>query len=148
MNIVLKTTVRNTTFQEVMMGFTESLFKRLAPPFPPFKLERFDGCKTGDKVHLRLNFIFFKQQWNSLIIKHGEDHQKTFFIDKGVQLPFFLSFWEHHHILEQNGKDVQIIDDIRFTIKPRILLPFVLPGLWLVFLYRKPIYKKAFSKPD
>lgn len=129
-----------------MNGFTKELFERLAPPFPPFELQKFDGCKTGDEVHLQLNFLLFKQQWNSRIIDHGEDSQKTYFVDSGTKLPFFLSFWEHHHIIEQNNQDVIIIDDIRFKIKPLILTPFILPGLFLVFLYRKPVYKKVFSR--
>ncbi len=148
MNIILKTKVRNTNHKVVMNGFTRELFERLAPPFPPFVLQKFDGCKTGDDVNLELNFLFFKQQWNSRIIDHGEDSQKTYFVDSGTKLPFFLSFWEHHHIIEQNNQDVIIIDDIRFRIKPWILIPFVMPGLLLVFLYRKPVYKKVFSKQN
>lgn len=148
MRVILRTQVRNTNHKDVMNGFTEKLFNKLAPPFPPFTLNRFDGCEKGDKVELTLNFLLFKQQWNSEIISHGETESKSFFIDKGTKLPFFLSFWEHHHIIEQHGTDVSIIDDIRFTIKPKLAFPFIYPGLYLVFLYRKPIYKKFFSKEN
>ncbi|MEX1190149.1 MAG: hypothetical protein WED33_12890 [Bacteroidia bacterium] len=146
MNITIKTIVKNTSHTEVMNGFNKDLFEILAPPFPPFELDRFDGCTTGDEVHLKLNFLFFKQAWNSLIISHGVEENKSYFVDKGFKLPFFLSFWEHHHIIEQVGKDVKIVDDIHFKIKPLLLFPFVFPGLFLVFLYRKPVYKRRFSK--
>lgn len=57
MQITLQTAVEKSHLQ-VMEGFTESLFSRLAPPFPPVKVLRFDGCKAGDIVDLELNFIF------------------------------------------------------------------------------------------
>jgi hypothetical protein len=69
MNIFLKTSVEKS-IQEVWDGFDEKLFKALAPPFPPFRVLRFDGCLTGDKVGIELDFIFFKQNWESDIIEH------------------------------------------------------------------------------
>jgi ligand-binding SRPBCC domain-containing protein len=145
LKIRIQTTV-NQSFQQVWTGFDESLFNRLAPPFPPVKVVRFDGCLTGQVVDLELNFIVFKQNWTSHIIDQQESETEIYFIDKGTKLPFFLSFWEHKHRIIKNGEGTIIADEITFQT-PFLLTNYLMyPLLWTQFLYRKPIYKKAFDK--
>jgi ligand-binding SRPBCC domain-containing protein len=136
-------------YKEVFEGFTESLFLRLNPPFPKVKLLKFDGCKKGDKVVIELNFLLFKQIWESDIIDFQESEQEIFFIDRGNRLPFFLKEWQHkHRIVRIKGaveNQTMIIDDIEYNC------PFWLPSflmyipLYLQFMYRRPIYKKVFG---
>ncbi|MEO1255516.1 MAG: hypothetical protein AAFY41_11650, partial [Bacteroidota bacterium] len=95
---------------------------------------------------LRLNFLLFHQHWISVITKDGEDEKQWFFIDKGVQLPFFLKRWKHRHVVLKLNSGSLIEDDI--TYKTGFLIADVLmyPVLYLQFLYRRPIYKKIFTK--
>ncbi len=145
MKITIQTAV-NQSFRQVWAGFDETLFKRLAPPFPPVRVVRFDGCLAGQVVDLELNFILFKQNWTSHIIEQRETVTEIYFIDKGTKLPFFLSFWQHKHRLIQQGEGTIIADEITFQT-PFILTNYLMyPLLWVQFLYRKPIYKKAFDK--
>ncbi|MEQ9147306.1 MAG: hypothetical protein RLP13_03440 [Cytophagales bacterium] len=88
MKLYIKTTVKQPILK-VWEGFDESLFVKLAPPFPSVKLLQFDGSKKGDRVGLELNFLLFRQKWVSDIIDHNENEDQIFFIDKGVILPFF-----------------------------------------------------------
>lgn len=145
MHLKLKTKVEQD-FLTVKNGFNEKLFLSLNPPFPPVKLKKFEGCEKGDKVHLELNFIFFKQDWISEITFDNTSDKIFEFIDVGTQLPFFLKYWKHHHRVEKiGGNKSSIIDDIKFK-SPFILLDFLLyPVLWLQFVYRKPIYKRVFK---
>lgn len=145
MHLKLKTKV-NQNFLAVKEGFNENLFLSLNPPFPPVKLKEFGGCAKGDKVHLELNFIFFKQDWISEITFDNTSDNVFEFIDEGTQLPFFLKYWKHHHIVEKSeGNQSYIIDDIKFK-SPFKLMDFLLfPVLWLQFAYRKPIYKRIFK---
>ena len=135
----------------VWAGFNLALFERLNPPFPPVKVIRFDGCLRGDVVHLRLNFLLFQQDWISHIVDQQQTDTEIFFVDKGIQLPFFLSFWQHHHGLlrvidEKNGNQTSIIDDITFKT-PFLLTDYILyPLLWLQFAYRRPIYRRVFGQ--
>jgi hypothetical protein len=77
------------SIQTVKAGFTESLFKALAPPFPKVDLVHFGGSKTGDKVHVRLHFpLLPAQNWISDIIADTETENQWYFIDKGVELHF------------------------------------------------------------
>lgn len=145
MNLKISTSV-GQDYQSVMRGFTQELFLKLNPPFPPVRLLRFDGCKKGDIVSLELNFIFFRQQWTSLILEDGLDDHEFHFIDFGEKLPFFLKYWRHHHRIVRDGDGATIIDDITFR-SPFLLMDYLLwPVLWLQFLYRKPIYQKVFRK--
>jgi hypothetical protein len=41
---------QSTVLLKSMNGFTSIL--KLSPSFPKLKLNRFDGCKVGDEVHL------------------------------------------------------------------------------------------------
>jgi len=145
MHLRLKTKV-DQNFLSVKEGFNEELFLSLNPPFPPVKLQEFGGCSKGDIVHLELNFIFFKQDWKSEITFDNTSDSVFEFIDEGVALPFFLSSWKHHHIVNKiSDKQAEIVDDIRFK-SPFILMDFLLfPVLWLQFAYRKPIYRKIFK---
>ncbi len=146
MRLTVTTPVRQD-YITVMKGFTEQLFMRLNPPFPPVKLLRFDGCKKGDVVSLELNFILFKQRWDSLIVESELNDREFYFIDEGKKLPFFLKYWHHHHRILKDGTHTRLVDDITFR-SPFLLMDYLLyPVLWLQFWYRKPVYRKVFGTP-
>lgn len=147
MKLLLKTPVQMAP-QHVWAGFTQSLFERLAPPLPRIKLLRFDGSTTGCVVEVELNFILFKQTWCSDIIDHGQSDTEIWFVDQGSRLPFFLKYWHHQHRLQRHGEGTMIVDDIEYR-SGAILLDWLLyPLMWMQFAYRKPIYRRAFSKPS
>ena len=144
MNIKISTKV-NQSLPKVWEGFNLALFSKLAPPFPPVKVKEFGGCLKGDKVHLELNFLLFKQDWISDIIDQRRTETEIYFIDEGTKLPFFLSYWQHHHRMVKDGEGTIIIDDITFNT-PTILTDYLFyPLMYLQFLYRKPIYRKVFE---
>jgi len=143
MKLKIRTEV-SSGLQKVKDSFTEELFLSLNPPFPPVKLLQFDGCKKGDKVALELNFLLFKQKWVS-DITHDEEHpQLWMFVDEGRQLPFFLSYWVHKHIVEIKEGKTYIVDNITFKTGTILTDLLMYPALYLQFLYRKPIYRKTF----
>jgi ligand-binding SRPBCC domain-containing protein len=144
MKLIIITTV-NQSYLQVKAGFNETLFKELSPPFPPVKLLRFDGSTKGDLVTLELNFIFFKQKWTSEIVADLTDENEFYFIDKGIQLPFFLKKWTHKHRILKDGERSIIRDEIDYEAPFGLLTWLLYPALFLQFTYRKPIYKKIFS---
>lgn len=144
MNLTIETTVEKN-YLEVKAGFTEHLFKKLAPPFPPVEVLRFDGCKTGDQVALELNFILFRQKWISLITEDGTNEKEFYFVDEGIRLPFFLGKWKHRHRVISLGSGSLIRDEIEFSGPYRWISPLLFPLLWIQFAYRKPIYRKIFK---
>ncbi|WP_373520410.1 hypothetical protein [Aquiflexum sp.] len=144
MKINIETVVQQD-FLKVKEGFNQSLFTKLSPPFPPVKLLRFDGSIKGDFVTLELNFIFFKQKWTSEIVADKTTDQEFYFIDKGVELPFFLKEWQHKHRIIKSGQGSIIRDEITYKSGFSLLTLMLYPALFLQFLYRKPIYKKIFK---
>ncbi len=144
MKINIETKVEQN-YLAVKEGFDETLFTKLSPPFPPVKLLRFDGSKKGDIVTLELNFLLFKQKWTSEITEDKTTSKEFFFVDKGVELPFFLKKWQHRHRLIKAGENTVIRDEITYQGTFGILTVLLYPALYLQFLYRKPIYKKIFK---
>jgi ligand-binding SRPBCC domain-containing protein len=144
MNIKISTKV-NQSLLKVWEGFNLELFSKLAPPFPPVEVKEFGGCLKGDKVHLELNFILFKQDWISDIVEQNRTESEIYFIDEGTNLPFFLRYWKHKHRLVKENEGTIIIDDITFKT-PTILTDYLFyPLMYLQFFYRKPIYRKVFE---
>lgn len=144
MKLIVETEV-GQDYLKVKDGFTESLFLKLNPPFPPVKLLRFDGSETGDLVSLELNFLLFKQKWTSKITDHHFNENEFFFIDEGVELPFFLKSWKHKHRLIKKGNHCLIRDEITYESNNSVFTKLLFPVLKGQFLYRKPIYKKVFG---
>lgn len=151
MHIVLKTQVEQS-LPDVWAGFDRTLFEKLSPPFPPVDVVRFDGCLKGDTVHLRLNFLLFRQDWISQIVDQQTSPNEIFFVDQGFQLPFFLTYWQHHHRLQcsadQAGDQTIIVDDIIFQTPFRLTDYLLYPLLWIQFAYRKPIYRRMFRRAN
>lgn len=144
MKINLSTKV-NQDYLSVKNGFDQTLFNKLSPPFPPVKLERFDGSEVGDMVSLELNFLLFKQHWTSEITESETTAEEYFFVDIGVVLPFFLKKWRHKHRILNLGGQAIIKDEVEFSGPFGLATLLLYPAIYLQFLYRKPIYKKVFS---
>ncbi|QMW05106.1 SRPBCC family protein [Spirosoma foliorum] len=151
MHIFFETPV-DQPLSETWAGFNRSLFEQLTPLFPPVNVVRFDGCLTGDVVHLQLNFFLFRQDWISQIVDQQTGTEEIYFIDQGTKLPFFLSYWHHRHGLRRfvdapTGQEhTVIIDDITFRT-PFLLTNYLLyPVMWFQFVCRKPIYRRVFGR--
>lgn len=145
MRLTLKTKV-NSNISAVINGFDQKLFLALNPPFPQVKLKQFDGCETGDVVSLELNFLLFKQVWTSEITEESRTADRWYFVDVGVKLPFFLSGWEHEHIVEQEDSGSVIIDHIQYRTGTLFTDLLMYPALMLQFAYRRPIYRRFFRQ--
>lgn len=148
MNVYLRTHVAAAP-AEVWQGFTRELFLALAPPFPPFKLLRFDGCERGDEVHLELGAGPLRQRWTSLITDHGITANGTYyFVDEGEQLPTPLSYWQHRHLLQPApGGGTYIVEDLEYRTGSRLLDRLLWPAVWAQFAWRMPIYRRWFGRP-
>ena len=142
MRLLLQTRISNRTPAEVFQKFDKTLFLQLAPPFPRSELVRFDGCKQGDMVGLRLRMLFRWHVWWSEIIADTHSVNEESFVDLGIQLPFFLSYWKHAHRIVKQGNDLLVVDDIEFKAHNFLLTWLSYPAMYVMFAYRKPLYKR------
>ncbi len=141
MEIKISTLVKQEP-DEVLKGFDLDLFQALKPPLLPLKVEKFDGCKTGDLVHLNLGF---GQRWNAKIVDHGSTKNGHFFIDEGTKLPFPLREWRHRHGIDAAELGSKITDHIHYRSPFYFLDLLLFPALYLIFYWRKRIYQRRFS---
>lgn len=143
MEINIETKVDNGSVKDIFQRFDEKLFLKLAPPFPKFKLLRFDGCQVGDLVEVELVMPWGKEFWQSTIIDFKETETEIYFIDQGTILPSFLSQWKHIHRIKQCDNESSIIsDEISMVCKYAWQVPFIYPGTYFQMMYRKNIYKR------
>jgi ligand-binding SRPBCC domain-containing protein len=108
------------------------------------KLEvlRFDGCKKGDEVHLSVS----GKRWISHITDFHEDEDQIYFVDIGFVIPAPLASWKHIHRIERTGEHTsQVIDDIEYTTGSPLVDKLIYPGLYAMFVMRRPVYKKELS---
>jgi ligand-binding SRPBCC domain-containing protein len=143
MKIYIKTKIEKN-YRDVFSFFNSKLFLALKPPLMNVSLDRFDGCKKGDEVHLRMDlFGFLNQKWISHITDNGENSEEIYFVDEGTLLPPPLRNWRHvHHIQKIDDQSTFIIDDIDFTTGNSLLDYAIYPALYSMFYYRKPIYRR------
>ena len=147
MHVTLRTAVAQPPAQ-VMAGFTRDLFEALAPPFPRLRVLRFDGCRPGDHVDIELDTLVTRLSWTSLIVDAGVLPNGThFFVDEGQRLPPPLRYWRHRHLIEPDpdGGSV-IVDALEYRTASQLLDRLLYPAMWAQFAWRKPIYRRWFSK--
>lgn len=146
MKILFETHIQRP-FQEVRDGFNQQLFNELKPPGAKVDVLRFDGCKTGDEIHLDLHVLTSTKRWVSLITDDKTTDEGWYFVDEGKLLPWPLSSWRHvHRVQKLNDTSCKIIDDIHYQCSPEYITPFVAPVLWLAFSIRPYRYKQYFGK--
>lgn len=146
MNIKFETPIA-VNYEVIRDGFTQKLFEYLKPPGVDVEIERFDGCKKDDEVHLLLKLPGKAHKWISLITHEETTYTHWRFIDEGKLLPWPISSWKHEHkVLKVDETNSIIIDDINFECNPALLTPVVAPALWVSFAFRPYKYQQYFRK--
>jgi ligand-binding SRPBCC domain-containing protein len=141
MKILIKTPIKKD-YASVFSQFDLKLFAALKPPMVKLAIDRFDGCKKGDEVHLRVN----GQRWISHITELYQGSEEIYFVDIGVVIPFPLKSWKHIHRIERTGDNsCNVVDDIEFSTGNTILDKLMYPFLLAMFSLRKPIYTRELS---
>ncbi len=143
MHLLLTTEVAAESPQHVLARFDENLFRTLAPPFPKLRVDRFDGCHTGDTVALSMDWGLFQQPWVSLITDNGANAREAWFVDEGQKLPWPFRYWRHRHLMTQGTPGRTLItEDLTYRTGSTILDWLVRPAIWALLAYRKPIYRR------
>ena len=143
MQLYFKTPLKHP-FKKVVQGFSRELFEKLSPPWASADLDRFDGCKKGDEVHLTLKLAGTSQKWVSVMTEASESQDEWFFVDEGKVLPWPLKKWRHKHIVKKiNDFESEIIDDISYEAGAFSVL--IYPALWATFRIRPARYRQFYK---
>lgn len=141
MKIIISTPIQKN-FRDVFAQFNLKLFEALKPPVVNLVVERFDGCKKGDEVHLKVA----GQRWVSHITDYFESEDEIYFVDRGVIIPPPLKHWLHVHRIERSGDNMcNVIDDIEYSTGNVFTDKLIYPALYAMFSMRKSIYKRELS---
>ena len=145
LNIKISTYVESN-LNTVFSGFDRKLFEMLKPPFLKMVINRFDGCKKDDIVHIILKSFLFKLEWVSKVTDFSETENRIHFTDVGIKLPFFLRSWKHMHGIAKKNNGSIITDDIIYNSPNLLIDVLIYPVLYFQFYSRKKIYKKYFRR--
>ncbi len=147
MKIFISTKV-DKTVEEIYPQFSRELFVALTPPLTNLTIDRFDGCKKGDEIHLKIKSLnLFEMSWVSVVTCAEITKEFFYFIDEGVKLPLPLVKWKHVHRVEQSGFNSSlVIDDIEYQCGNKTLDFLMYPILYQTFFHRKKIYKEFLEK--
>lgn len=141
MKLLFKTRIPKPV-EKIRDRFNRELFEYLTPGWAPAKILRFDGCRTGDEVHIKL----FAQQWVSLMTFEETNAKGWSFIDEGKVLPWPLSNWKHHHRVDRiSPTESEIVDDIYYECSPAWMAFVIRPILWQTFAIRPKRYRNFFK---
>ena len=145
MKLVIRTPIPKN-YQEVFLNFNLTLFKALKPPLMSLEVERFDGCRKGDEIHLKIGLGPFTLSWISIITNDLKNDLENVFVDEGKVLPAPLSYWKHiHKVVKKDENSCEIHDDIEYRTSNRFLDLVIYPVMFLQFYLRKSVYKKYFK---
>lgn len=132
MQFRIKTEVK-ANFNFVASHFGEPLFIYLWPNFTPIKIIQFDGTKPGNLVCVDTKLFGLIMKWSSQIIVTKKYETEVNFIDQGIKLPFFLTYWEHKHRIIRHGSGTVVIDEIYYKSPNMIIELLFYPILFFGF---------------
>ncbi len=145
MRIRLITTI-NAPFERVHKDFNQKLFDYLMPPFSLASIERYDGQNPGDLIDLKFN-IPILGHWTVIIKESWLSHREYGFVDRGLRVPFGISYWQHiHRVVARNNHSCFIIDDIEYETSWRFLDYLLYLPLMTIFYPRKYQYRKFYRQ--
>ncbi|TAF33816.1 MAG: hypothetical protein EAZ57_10230 [Cytophagales bacterium] len=135
----------NKDYKAVYEGFDRQLFDELKPVFPRLRVLEFDGQRVDGRVTVELDFLLAKFIWGVKIVSISESLEEIEFVDEGVDLPWFLKYWKHRHIIKHTGISTTIVDDITYYTPNKFLDWIFYPIFKLQFTMRSPIYERYFA---
>ncbi|TVQ12265.1 MAG: hypothetical protein EA361_11325 [Bacteroidetes bacterium] len=116
------------------------------PPFSLASLERYDGQNPGDLIDLKFN-IPFLGHWTVIIKEAWLSHREYGFVDRGLRVPFGISYWQHiHRVVARNNHSCFIIDDIEYETSWKFLDYLLYLPLMTIFYPRKFQYRKFYKQ--
>ena len=144
MHFVLRTDVAEPP-DAVFGVFGQPAFvESLAPRLMGLKVLRI-GMEPGDEIEVRFTGLGPRGAWVSRIVSLERPGASIWFTDQSIELPRPFSAFRHHHGFEATGSGTTLVDDVTFSVRPRLLAPFVYPVLRLSFGGRRRVYRRRFG---
>jgi ligand-binding SRPBCC domain-containing protein len=130
-------------FEFVVAHVGKEMFLAMNPPWSGIEVQRFDGVKVSDEVHLKIKLGPVEIPWISKIVLSELKELEFQFIDIGVKMLPGMKSWHHQHIFRKIDENkTLIIDDVKFESGNFLLDLFFRNIMTIQFLYRRYAYSK------
>jgi len=140
-----KVKLKGVNISNVIKSFHDRKFVEFLISLQPVKINSWDGIENG----MEASFSFWFFGWRNMKVIHdnyesSETH--LHFEDIGLELPFGLSNWHHHHIVQAYEDGVVITDKIKLESKNYLKMYLVYPIMVFPILARRISYRIWFYK--
>ena len=140
-----KVKLKCVNISNVIKSFHNRKFVEFLISLQPVKINSWDGIENG----MEASFSFWFFGWRNMKVIHdnyesSETH--LHFEDIGLELPFGLSNWHHHHIVQAYEDGVVITDKIKLESKNYLKMYLVYPIMVFPILARRISYRIWFYK--
>jgi ligand-binding SRPBCC domain-containing protein len=144
MHFILRTSVAQPP-ETVFPVFGDAAFvESLAPKLMGLRVERI-GLALGDEIEVRFTGLGPRGPWVSRIVEREREQGSIWFTDHSIELPKPFSAFRHHHGFEATDGGTTLVDDVTFSVSPKLLSPFIYPVLRLSFAGRRRVYQRRFG---
>ena len=146
MKFVVESKIRDVNIQDVYSVFDFRLLAALSPPMMKPEAKLYEGNKHGDQLHFLIRTPIGRFPWKGKVTEENISENEIYFVDEGIEMAFGMRAWKHKHRLIKTNEGTLIRDEVFFDTKNPVLKYVLLPGVWMQFLYRKPLYEKIVKK--
>jgi ligand-binding SRPBCC domain-containing protein len=143
---VVQSKIRDVNIQDVYSVFDFRLLAELSPPIMKPEAKLYEGNELGDQLYFVIRTPIGDYPWKGKVTEESITENEIYFVDEGIQMAFGMSAWKHKHRLIKTDYGTLIRDEVFFDTKNVLLKYVLLPGVWMQFLYRKPLYEKIVKK--
>jgi len=140
-----KVILKDIKISDVIQSFHDRKFVEYLISSQPVKISSWDGIENGKVA----SFSFWFFGWRNMkVIHRNYEVNETYlhFEDMGVELPFGLHEWNHHHIVEDLDDGVVITDRVYLDSKSPIKMYLIYPIMIFPIFIRKISYRMWFFR--
>ena len=146
MKFVVESKIRDVNIRDVYRVFDFRLLAKLSPPFMKPEAKLYEGNKPGHQLYFIIHTPIGGYPWKGKVTEENISENEIYFVDEGIDMAFGMSAWKHKHRLIKTDTGTLVRDEVYFDTKNPLWKYVLLPGVWLQFLYRKPLYEKIVKK--
>ena len=135
-----KVILKGTDPVDVIKSFHDRKFVEFLITLQPVKILSWEGINNNMKA----SFSFWFFGWKHIEVEHKNynvSKKYLHFEDHGIVLPFGLSSWNHHHIIEPHANGTSIIDKVEMDSQSSGLRYFIFPIMIFPVFIRRLTYK-------
>ena len=140
-----KVKLKGVNISNAIKSFHDRSFVEFLISLQPVKINSWKGIENGKEA----SFSFWFFGWRNMKVIHdnyNSSETHLHFEDIGLELPFGLSNWHHHHIVQAYEDGVVITDKIKLESKDSLKMYLLYPIMVLPIFVRRLSYRIWFYK--